>query len=179
MKQFGRLVPMLKVSHHGKHRDRWKPTGHRPQDSVKGKIQEVLKNQQIEKRRKVNQSRAVKVSNTERARHRRHRQIIAAKFYVVFHSIPESPEVARAIASRKQKPVGLIVMSPRRTKHQATLVGHREEFSGVAFEVRRGMNLDGLAGYHPYVIDEGQAWVQQRTLDKQQAEGSREFHGSE
>ncbi len=168
MKLGGRKRPArlwVKVSHHGHWRKRWQPTEKHPVP-----IQQVLQHRPIQRKRRLNQSKAVKVSNSQRARIERSHTIRRGMHYAIIHGCPTN---LTAVEAMECKPVGLIVMVPARTKHQAELIALRSEFDGIRFELVRGaklVNAEGaivlFPGYHRYVPDDGQAWIQKRTLAK-------------
>lgn len=119
-------------------------------------------------RQRTRRARAVRRNNTMRARIDRSQFIKRGKFYPVI-SFPG--DVIQTLA--KGDPVGWVVMIPCRTKHQAEVVGRRPEFKGCACEGIRGHKIETdpgtilrLAGYVRHIPDDGQAWIQKRTLER-------------
>lgn len=169
----------VKVSHHGRWKDRWVLV-----DPIKGGIRETLKRPEVEQKRKQRQRAAVRRRAPKRNRIRARASRATFKptsWYAVVHGIPATREVRRILTKRSRAvpPLGLIVMLPCRTKAEAVALGQQEEYGGVPAGVAKGEWILGdpdtmasLLGYERYVPYRGQAWVQKRTLDKQQAEGS-------
>lgn len=134
MKRWRRPILLEKVSHHGKKWERWRP---------------------------------VEEARRSKSRHHAATSIRGNEFYPVIYGIPKTPQVAEAIGQQLPRPVGLIVMVPCKTKFAAYKVTRRPEFAGMKAGSIRGdrilndeMTIRRLAGFHRYIPDDGQAWVQ-------------------
>ena len=186
MKRRNRLLPMIKVSHHGTCWQRWKSaslylleTHHGPLEAgdrvyardgnplniarenlIVGKPIDNLQRMLIsfphleEKRRRA-QSRAVEKSNKQRTRHKRSIGIRYGQFYAVSHATQT------------------IIFVPCRTKHQAERFKQDPAYQHLELVAVRGSKLaEECKFYDREIPDEGQAWVQKRTLEKQNAIGA-------
>lgn len=163
-----RLVWFVKVSHHGRWHERWRPlarvlaekhgpipeghlVNHRDCDPTNpnpetlvypraNHFKILLQDKQVAKRQKRRRARSLRKKNAIRNTARKG-SIRPHCWYAVIHGIPNTAKVAETLKTRERrrvKPRGLIVMIHCKTKREAIEVSQREEFAGVQAGVAMG-----------------------------------------